>query len=60
MASEGDATNTEGAAQISTYGGTRRPTRLNNRYGNVFSSTPKDFVGDTPKIGDILVLRSEM
>ena len=58
-ASEGENVNTEGALPVSANGGTRRPTRLNNRYGNVLNSTPKDFVGDTPKLGGILGLRSE-
>ena len=52
--------NSEGAVPpVSANGGSRRPTRSNNRYGNALGSTQKDFVGDTPKLGGILGLRSE-
>ena len=56
-ASEGINMNSEGVVPpVSTNGGSRRPTRSNNRYGNALGSTQKDFVGDTPKLGGILGL----
>ena len=48
-----------GSEAGSTNGGTRRPTYFNNRYGSITRTTQRDFVGDTPKIGGILGLRSE-
>ena len=48
-----------GRDPVSTHNGTRRPARFNNRYGNVTRSTPRDFEGDTPKLGGILGLRSK-
>ena len=58
-ASNADANDTVQGEQASADGGTRRPTRPNNRFGNVTGSTPRDFEGDTPKLGGILGLRSE-
>ena len=58
-ASNADANDTVRGEQASADGGTRRPTRPNNRFGNVTGSTPRDFEGDTPKLGGILGLRSE-
>ena len=48
-----------GRDSVSTHGGTMRPTRFNNRYGNVTRSNPRDFEGNTPKLGGILGIRSE-
>ena len=45
--------------QAPANSGTRRTTRPNSRFGNVAGSTPRDFEGDTPKLGGILGLCSE-
>ena len=56
---ENNAERAGGSEAGSTNGGTRRPTRFNNRYGNITGTTQRDCVGDTPKLGGILGLRSE-
>ena len=40
-----------GEKAVLAYGGTRRPTRTNNRHVNIIGMTCKDFEGYTPKIG---------
>ena len=58
-ASDRNADNNLQTEPVSANGGTRKPTRYNNRFGNVTGSTPRDFEGDTPKLGGVLGLRSE-
>ena len=57
--SNADTNDTVRGEQASADSGSRRPTRPNNQFGNVTGSTPRDFEGDTPKLGGILGLRSE-
>ena len=55
---ENNAESAGGGEPGSTNGGTRRPTRFNNRYGNITGTIHRDFAGNMPKIGGILGLRT--
>ena len=53
-ASNSNADSTARGESALTTGSIRRPTRFNNRFSNVTGNTPRDFEGDTPKLGGVL------